>query len=154
MIKQTFIIIFVILPIYFSTAHSQENTHLSQGVCIRLGQRNIGSTMNHTFYQITAIGTHGESTTITSLPIQNDLSANPSYYYFHAKDVNELKALKVNTLTMTKGHGLLKLSCNNMLIEPHAKSADIAIQEDHLDQGECLLSVTPYQNKTIIPCVN
>lgn len=138
-----------------SISFSQENNNaLSQGVCIRLGQRTIGAANNHTFYQVTAIGTRGESTTLTSLPLKNDFSTNPSYYYFHAKDVSELKAIKVTTVTMTKGQGALKLSCSNMLIQPHAKSADISIQQDNWDKGECLLSVTPYQSTAIVPCYN
>jgi hypothetical protein len=152
--KRIIVIISYVISIYFSVAYSQENQEFSQGVCIRLGQRIIGTGNDRTFYQVTAIGTHGESTTLTSLPIQNDISVNPSYYYFHAKDVSALKAIKVTTVTMTKGHAPIKLSCNNMLIQPHAKSADIAIQQDNWDTGQCLLSVTPYQNTAISPCHN
>jgi hypothetical protein len=149
------ICIIVCCLFYCSMSYSQENNNEGkQGVCIRLGQRTIGAATDRTFYQVTVIGTRGESTTLTSLPLKNDFSTNPSYYYFHAKDVSELKAIKLTTVTMTRGHGPLQLSCSNMLIQPHAKSADIAIQQDNWDKGECLLSVTPYQSTAIVPCHN
>jgi hypothetical protein len=139
---------------YYISATAEQNNVNPSGVCVRLGQRTIGASNDRTFYQITVIGTRGESTTLTSPPLKNDFGTNPSYYYFHTKDVSEIKAITVTTVTMTKGHGPLRLSCSNMLIQPHAKSADISIQQDHWDQGECLLSTTPYEDTKIVPCNN
>ncbi len=114
-------------------------------ICVHLTSNNIGSAAEKTIYQLTVIGESFKQDILVSPPI-----AKGGEYYFRAKDLSQLRSLKVKTFTLTRT-GLLKLTCNDMNIEIPAVASLMYVDQDNSDAGVCLLSATPLMDP-ISPC--
>ena len=121
-------------------------------VCIHLTGNTIGSPGDQTVYRITAIDKKPtKRNTIVSQPIPYGDNIS---YYFKAPDVSSLNTIKIETLTTTGNHkSAIKLHCENPNIEVPTASADISVNQDTMDPGQCMINTLPYQ-QPMTPCSN